>query len=79
VAVVTATKMPVPPTGLRSVRLMKGWRIGALAQDADVAVSPIRRLETGLTKEPSQKTCKALAKVLEVSPSKLFGSTALKR
>jgi len=66
-------RKPVPPRGLRAVRLMKGWRIGVLAAEADMAESTIRRLETGSTKEPSQRTRRALAKVLRVSVSKLFG------
>ena len=65
-------RRPVPPTGLRAVRLMKGWPIGLLAQEADMAISTIRRAETGLT-EPSQKTRRALSRVLGVSAATLFG------
>jgi transcriptional regulator with XRE-family HTH domain len=66
-------RKPMPPKGLRALRLMKGWPIGALAAEADMAESTIRRLETGSTKEPSQKTRRALSRVLGVSASKLFG------
>jgi transcriptional regulator with XRE-family HTH domain len=65
-------RKPIPPVGLRAVRLMKGWRIGALADEAGVAPSTIRRLETGQHKEPSQNTRVALSRVLGVSASKLF-------
>jgi transcriptional regulator with XRE-family HTH domain len=64
---------PAPPTGLRAVRLAKGWPIGLLAEEADMAISTIRRAETGLT-EPSQKTRRALAKALGVSQADLFGT-----
>ena len=73
-----ADRKPVPPTGLRAVRLMKGWPIGELAEAADMAISTIRRLETGSTKEPSQKTRRELSRLLGVSPSKLFGKTRLR-
>lgn len=63
---------PVPPTGLRAVRLMTGWPIGLLAQEADVAISTIRRLETGVTVEPSEKTRRALSRVLKVTEASLF-------
>jgi len=69
-----------PASKLRLARVAKGWRIGDLAEAADhMAISTIRRLETGKTKEPSQTTRRALAKVLGVSASKLFGSAAPKR
>src|SRR5258708_12416023 len=64
---------PVPPTGLRAVRLRLRWRIGALATEAAMAPSTIRRLETGLTKEPSDRVRRDLSRVLGVSASKLFG------
>ncbi len=61
-----------PASKLRLVRVAKGWRIGALADAADIAVSTIRRLETGWTKEPSDRVRRALARKLRVSASKLF-------
>ncbi len=64
-----------PARPLRLARVRAGWRIGALAQAIDVAETTLWRLETGLTKEPSQKTRTALGTVLGVAPSKLFGKT----
>jgi transcriptional regulator with XRE-family HTH domain len=61
-----------PASKLRLTRVAKRWRIGALAAEAGMAISTIRRLETGSTKEPSQKTRRALSRVLGVSASKLF-------
>jgi len=39
-----------------------------------MAESTIRRLETGLTKEPSQTTRRVLSRVLKVSEAVLFGN-----
>jgi transcriptional regulator with XRE-family HTH domain len=66
-------RKPVPPTGLRALRLKLGWRIGVLAAEAEVAESTVRRLETGEHKEPSGRVRRALARKLEVRASKLFG------
>jgi transcriptional regulator with XRE-family HTH domain len=61
-----------PASKLRLMRLAKGWPIGLLAEEADMAISTIRRAETGLT-DPSQKTRRALAKALGVNQVALFG------
>lgn len=63
---------PIPPIGLRKARLLKGWRIGALAKAIGVAESSIYRIETGTIKEPRQGIRRALAKALGVSEAKLF-------
>ena len=65
--------MVKPPTGLRAVRLMKGWPIGELAEATGLAISTIRRLETGQTAEPSEKTRRALSRKLGVNERKLLG------
>jgi transcriptional regulator with XRE-family HTH domain len=65
-------RKPVPPHGLRAVRLMKGWGIKALADAIGVQESTIWRLESGATKNPSEKTRQGLQCVLGVSASKLF-------
>ena len=63
---------PIPPTGLRKARLMKGWRIGALADEIGVPASTLWRIETGVIKEPRLGIRRALAKALGVSEAKLF-------
>lgn len=61
-----------PASKLRLARVAKGWPIGALAEEAGLAISTIRRLETGVTEEANQTTRRALSRVLGVSASKLF-------
>jgi transcriptional regulator with XRE-family HTH domain len=63
-----------PASRLRLTRVAKGWRIGALAEAIDVAESTIRRLEVGLTEEPSDRVRRALARKLGISAAKLFGT-----
>jgi transcriptional regulator with XRE-family HTH domain len=65
-------RKPVPPTGLCAVRLMKGWRRGALADAVGLAPCSLYRIETGKTKQPKLATRRALTKVLGVAESKLF-------
>jgi transcriptional regulator with XRE-family HTH domain len=66
-------RKPVPPHGLRAVRLMKGWGIKALADAIGIEESTLWRLESGATKAPKVETRVALAKVLGVSEPMLFG------
>ncbi len=63
---------PIPPTGLRAARLMKGWRVIDLAKAIHVAESTVWRIETGAIKQPRLGVRKALAKALGVAESKLF-------
>src|SRR5439155_18238247 len=62
-----------PASKLRLVRVAKGWGIGKLAVDVGVAESTIRRLEVGLTEEPSDRVRRALARKLGVAQADLFG------
>jgi len=66
-------RKPVPPRGLRAVRLMKGWGIKALAEAIGIEESTLWRLESGATKAPKVATRVALAKALGVSDAALFG------
>lgn len=62
-----------PASRLRLARVAKGWRIGALADEMGVPASTLWRIETGAIKEPRLRIRKALAKVLGVAESQLFG------
>ncbi len=63
---------PSPPTGLRKARLLKGWRIGALAKAIGVAESSLYRIETGAIIEPRHEIRRALAKALGAKETDLF-------
>ncbi len=63
-----------PASRLRLARIRAGWPIGELAEAIDVAESTIRRLEVGLTDEPSDRVRRALARKLGVRASRLFGN-----
>ena len=62
-----------PASKLRLARVAKGWRITDLAIEAGVSRSCLWRLETGHRRQPSNDTRKALAKVLGLPATELFG------
>jgi transcriptional regulator with XRE-family HTH domain len=64
-----------PATPLRVARVRAGWRLGALAAKVGLNETSLWRIEAGRTKKPKSKTRKALAKVLGVAESNLFGVT----
>lgn len=57
---------------LRVERVKARWGLKALAKKAGLNRSSLYRIETGLTQVPSQKTRRALAKVLGVKEADLF-------
>jgi len=61
-----------PASRLRLARVAKGFGVGELAEAINVAESTLYRIETGVIKEPSVKTRRALAKALGVRPEALF-------
>jgi len=61
---------------LRALRLARGWSPTALAQKGGVGENAIRKLESGITKEPSFTVGVRLARALGVSPWELaFGES----
>ena len=64
---------PIPPTGLRKARLLKGWRLVDLADRVGLNAATIWRLETRGTGAPRPTTRRKLADALGVSESDLFG------